>query len=194
MSYALKAQDLDRDQFLRLISTLDESTQPDQSRRIWLECHDGWAFDYWLGLTGEINWCAAANPPRKFAASDLLSASISGRIFAPDGELRWRAIPAPNRYTLRTVFLGSSDWTRDRLEDRSCLLEDLTPHVQNAFLWGQQTSPFPGEWIELRIPHRFQYPIRGNPHRILAEVQVWTDAFGQPQFSRLCDLIPCQES
>lgn len=187
----LKAADLTPSDLPDLIEGLGPSTA-EVARRVWLEAADGWAFDWWPGLTHDLNWCGAGREPVAERAGDCLSRSTAGRLFAPDGELRWRVIPALGETCLRAVFLGAGDWVRDALQDNSGLLADLRPRRDRYFLWGQQTKNTPGEWIELRIPHRFRYPVPGNPQSVAAVVEQWCDDAGEPHFFRLCDLEPAQ--
>ncbi len=119
-----------------------------------------------------------------------MSRSTAGRLFASDGELRWRVIPALGEACWRTIFLGRAAWTGTALEDRSEYLRGLQPWRDRFFLWGQQSDATLGEWIELRIPHRFRYPVAGNPVNVTALVEQWRDAAGEPHFLRLCDLEP----
>ena len=68
----------------------------------------------------------------------------------------------------------------------------LRPRRDRYFLWGRQTRTTPGEWVELRIPHRFRYPVAGNPRSVSAVVEQWCDDVDEPHFLRLCDLEPAQ--
>ena len=195
MTAFLKAVDLTQDAFLKLI----ENLQLDVDRStcyIWLEAADGWALDCWdseSGLEGETCWYQASHIPIKKPSRDCLTKSITGRLFAPDGELRWRVIPALGDACWRVVFLGNVDWVGTTLEDHSDSLNNLHPRQDSFFLWGQQTETTPDEWIELRIPHRFQYPITGTPHRVKAVIEQWNDDTGEPHFVRLCNLKPYEE-
>lgn len=190
MAALLKAADLTPALFLDLIAKLPAVND---SPRLWLEAPDGWAFDWWPGLEGKLHWCGAGREPVEEFARDCLSRSIAGRLFAPEGELRWRHIPALGLSCWRTVFLGNSDWVGTALHDHSDSLHDLHPHQERFFLWGQQTAETPNEWIELRIPHRFRYPVSGNPDRVKVVVEQWNDDNGELHFVRLCDLEPYQE-
>ena len=192
MTTFLKAADLTQDEFLTLIGNLhlDADTS---TCHIWLEAPDGWALDWWnweSGLEGEIRWCQAGHEPIKKSSRDCLNKSIAGRLFAPEGELRWRTISALGDSNWRVVFLGTVDWVGTALEDHSDSLNNLRPHKDSFYLWGQQTKTAPDEWIELRIPHRFQYPIDGNPHRVKVVTEQWKDDIGEPHFVRLCNLKP----
>ena len=189
MTDFLKAKDLTQKQFLNLIANF----RPDSDKSpcyIWLEAPDGWAFDRWEET---LHWCRAGYEPVKAAASDCLKRSTAGRLFARTGELRWRTIPALGTSCWRTVFLGSSDWAGTLLGDHSGSLQGLQPERESFFLWGQQTPMTRDEWIELRIPHRFRYPIPSNPDRVKVVVEQWKDDTGKPHFVRLCGLEPYQE-
>ena len=187
----LKAADLTTSSLLDMIDKLGPPTA-EASRRVWLEAADGWAFDWWPGLTHSLTWCGAGREPVPECARDCLSRSTGGRLFAPEGELRWRVIHALGETCWRTVFLGTDDWVGGALQDNSGILAGLWPRRDRYFLWGQQTRETPSEWIELRIPHRFRYPIVGNPPRVSAVVEQWCDDVGEPHFLRLCDLEPVQ--
>ena len=188
----LKAKDLTQEQFLELIGKL----QPDNDKQlgyVWLEAPDGWAFDCWgwhPSFEGELSWCGAGREPIKESSQNCLTKSITGRLFAAEGELRWRTIPVLGEECWRTVFLGNDDWVGTALDDHSSSLSNLQPHQDSFFLWGQQTPSTPGEWVELRIPHRFRYPVPGKPNRVKVLVEQWCDDTGAPHFFRLCDLKP----
>ena len=187
----LKAADLAQNGFLEVVRNLDQRDSL-SSRRIWLEAADGWSFDWWPGLEHDLNWCGAGRESVKEGAARCLSRSTAGRLFANDGELRWRVIPALGESCWRTVFLGNFDWVGAALEDCSERLEGLCPRRSRVYLWGRQSRETLGEWITLRIPHRFRYPIDGNPGNVVAVVEEWHDDAGEPHFLRLCDLEPDQ--
>ena len=193
MTAFLKAADLTQDRFLCLIKNLQSPDTDKFLGHIWLEAPDGWAFDWQSGLNGKLRWCGAGREPVKELARGCLLRSTAGRLFDSDGELRWRIIPALGQSCWRTVFLGNADWVGDALKDHSANLNDLHTRQDSFFLWGQQTDVTPEEWIELRIPHRFRYPITGNPNRVKVVVEQWEDDTGEPHFVRLCDLESCQE-
>ena len=90
--------------------------------------------------------------------------------------------------------LGDGDWTGTALEDCSDHLRGLAPKRKRYFLWGQRTATTPGEWIELRIPHRIRYPVEGNPLHVMAVAEQWCDGVGEPHFLRLSDLEPAPET
>ena len=193
----LKAADLTADAALALVATLHPRDTDASPRYIWLEAADGWALDRWRGPERNVSWCGAGRGPVDERTSTCLSRSTAGRLFAPDGELRWRVVPALGASCWRTVFLGKTDWVGASLEDHSDVLKDLSPTRERFFLWGRQTGETPGEWIELRIPHRFRYPVadgRGNVEgNVQVEVEQWCDEVGEPHFLRLCDLVPEEE-
>ena len=205
----LKTADLIQERFVELIRNI----QPDNVNSpgyVWLEAPDGWAFDWWdwtseLVVPESINnedtrvnilyWCRAGQElvTEKEPAYDCLTRSTAGRLFDPAGELRWRRIPALGETCYRVVFLGNTDWVGTALEDYSNCLNDLHSYEDRFFLWGQQTERTPKEWIELRIPHRFRYPVSGDPNRVKVLVEQWRDDTGAIHFSRLCDLEPYEE-
>ena len=191
MTVFLKAADLTQDAFLKLIENLcfDADTS---TCYIYIESPDGWALDTW-NLKKEMRWYGAGHETVKKSSQDCLAKSTAGRLFAPDGELRWRTIPALGATCWRVVFLGNVDWVSEALEDHSDSLNNLHPHQDSFFLWAQQTETTPDEWIELRIPHRFEYPIAGNPKRVRVVTEQWKDSTGEPHFVRLCNLEPYEE-
>ncbi len=193
MTAFLKAADLTREQLLDLLNDLGHRGTDSPQQRVWMEAPDGWAFDWWCGLAGNLYWCGAGREQVEKSARDYLVRSTAGRLFAPDGELRWRIIPALGESCWRTVFLGNVDWVGTTLADHSDCLDALHPHQDSFFLWGQQTDATPDEWIELRIPHRFRYPISDNSRSVKVVVEQWEDDTGEPHFVRLCDLKPYQE-
>ena len=190
MTTFLKAADLTQALFLDLIAKLPETKDP---LRLWLEAPDGWAFDWWPGLKERLHWCRAGREPAEKAVRACLSRSTTGRLFAPEGELRWRTIPALGSSCWRTVFLGNVDWVGTALDDHSDSLYCLHPRQDKFFLWGQQTKTTPDEWVELRIPHRFRYPVHCESERVKIVVEQWNDDTGEPHFVRLCDLEAYQE-
>ena len=193
MTAFLKATDLTPEKFLDLLNDLGHRGTDSPRQRIWMEAPDGWALDWWPGLEEKVRWCGAGRDPVEERAYDCLTRSTAGRLFAPDGELRWRIIPALGESCWRTVFLGNADWVGTALDDNSDCLDALNPRQDSFFLWGQQTDSTPDEWIELRIPHRFRYPISDNSRSVKAVVEQWEDYTGEPHFVRLCDLESYQE-
>ena len=191
MTAFLKAADLTQDRFLDLIANLRQPDADNFPARIWLEAPDGWALDWWdwrSGPAGNLHWCGAGRGPVEELARDCLARSTAGRLFDSSGELRWRVIPALGQSCWRTVFLGNADWVGKEMDDHSTGLDGLHPHSSGFLLWGQQTPQTPNEWVELRIPHRFRYPVAGNPPSVRVVVEEWRDDSGEPHFVRLCDL------
>ncbi len=170
-----------------------------RSAWIWLETADGFTLDYWPGQQGQVLWYRAERLPERVAVAQILTRTLSGRLFSAEGELRWRFLPMLGDRSVRAVFLGNAElgdrW--EKLKPRS-ELEQLSPIKVEYQLWGQQTPETPGEWIELRIPHRFRYPVESTvprSGRILAklEVELWKDRGGRVQFVRLCRVFATQE-
>lgn len=210
MTTFLKAADLTQEQFIEIVTNL-QSNNVKRPGYVWLEAPDGWTFDWWdwtsklvvaeASINSEeprvnvLHWYGIGQESvrEKEPAYDCLTRSTAGRLFDPVGELRWRTIPALGEACYRVVFLGKTDWVGAALEDHSDKLNDLHPHEDRFFLWGQQTPRTPDEWIELRIPHRFRYPVPGNPSRVKVLVEQWRDNTGSIHFSRLCDLEPSEE-
>lgn len=196
MTAFLKAADLTQEQFLDLVVKMRPPDTGDSPGYVWLEAPDGWAFDWWDWHSSpeeNLRWCGAGREPVQEPARDCLARSTAGRLFAPGGELRWRTIAALGPSCWRTVFLGAADWAGAALDDHSDVLRGLQPHRDGFLLWGQQTDTAPDEWIELRIPHRFRYPVDGSPHSVRVVVEQWRDDAGEPHFVRLCGLEPYRE-
>lgn len=187
----LRAGDLTPDDLRRLLSEL---TFPGgESIRCWLDGPDGWTLDYWPGLQGQVRWNGAGRDPSNQSVYHLLPRIVSGRIFSPSGELKWRVLPALGERPCRTVFLG--DWPLAVLEllPLRSQLNGLAREAAEYPLWGQMTPHTPSEWVDLRIPHRLRYPVQAETPkqgRIIAivHVEIWKDRRGEPQFIRLCDL------
>ena len=186
----LRASDLSRASFMNVVQKLGSCDANTFRRRVWVEAADGWAFDWWQGMDGQLHWCSAGREPILHDASNCLARSTAGRLFSPDGELRWRVIPALGATCFRTVFLGEGDWSGDALRDCSEHLEGLQSKQIRLYLWGQQTAAAEDEWIQLRIPHRFRYPVTSGSRYLLAVVEQWYDEVGEPHFMRICDLQP----
>ena len=188
MGTFLKASDLTLDQFLELFQNLPVF-EDDSVPIVWMEAPDGWTFAEWPGMEGSVPWHGAGRERSDEAVRKILQRSASGRVFNSDGELRWRAIPALGTSCWRTVFLGPGNWMNHALEDHSHILNGLSPHSSSSYLWGQQTSNTPGEWLDLRIPHRFRYPVaKQETGRVKIAIEEWRDGTGEPHFVRLCNL------
>lgn len=166
---------------------------------IWLEAPDGFTLDYWPGCQGEVLWYQAERLPERVSVAQILARTLSGRLFSSEGELRWRFLPMLGDCSIRAVFLGKAELGEHwgKLKPRPDL-EGLFPTTMEYQLWGQQTSETPGEWIELRIPHRFRYPVESSvlhSGRVLAklEVELWKDRTARVHFVRLCRVFATQE-
>ncbi len=129
---------------------------------------------------------AEARLMRFVCDSCFLCSTEQGRIFSPDGELRWRNIGK----TIRTVYLGYPPIS-DVLSDFSSKLETLSPISQRLLLWGERTESR-NEWLEQQAPHRFEYPIDSAQFprgRAALAVEEWVNAAKIPQFSRYHSII-----
>lgn len=190
MESCIRSGDLSTGGLLELLQVIKF---PDgEAVRCYLTAPDGWAFDYWPGTEGNVRWNQAARPQRDVPIREVIARLTEGRLFASSGELRWRSLRINDHPMCRAVFLGRGDVETPGLENRSHL-ELLTPQRQDLLLWGQQTSQSPGEWIEMRIPHRLAYPVEvppldGGRIGVRLNVEVWANRRGEPQFQRLCDL------
>jgi hypothetical protein len=192
----LRAGDLAPANLLRLLEDL--SPPAGEKVRCWLDAPDGWALDYWRGPSKTVLWNSAGRDPRDEPLQEMLPRVTLGRVFSPSGELKWRLLPALGERCCRVVFLGA--WASAALEALP-LREELAALSREEAtypLWGQQTKHTPGEWIDLRIPHRLRYPVDAETPergRVIAKVKVeiWNDNRGEPQFIRLCDLTASWE-
>jgi hypothetical protein len=188
----LRAKDLTLPELLALLVNWGRG-------RVWLDAPDGWALAYWPGLVGKLPLCSAGSEPGEVAAKDAVSRSVAGRLFDGAGELRWRQLPVMGLSAWRTVYLGEDAESVASLEKRS-ELDDLTNTKSEHPLWGiltaaaRRNDDAQDEWVELRIPHRFRYPVdvptpRPMALAVKAVVETWKDKRGEAHFMRLCDLL-----
>jgi hypothetical protein len=66
----------------------------------------------------------------------------------------------------------------------------------SVFLWGVRgTRGSEDAWVELRMPHRFEWPVERPQRRsrVKLTLKVYTDDGGQPQLCRFCDLKETEE-
>lgn len=121
-----------------------------------------------------------------FNSGDFLSKTEQGRIFSPQGELRWRKLES----LIRTVYLGN-DLPPAGLIDFSSELDGLTPNHRQLLLWGERSDSKP-EWLEQSVPHRFNYPIDTAQYprgRAVIMVEEWSSDEKIPQFGRYHNII-----
>ena len=115
----------------------------------------------------------------------FLERTDQGRIFFPDGELRWRRTGEQNR----VVYLGNVPMFSS-LADYSAEMEGLEAETEQLLLWGIRTDT-ENEWVEQHVPHRFAYPISTSEFsrgRVALTVEKWIDRSGLPRFSRYCSI------
>lgn len=162
---------------------------------VWFDGVDGFTLDFWPGLDGQVLWYQAGELPTNRSVAEVLPNVSSGRVFSRAGELRWRRLPGLGERCIRVVFLGSAHigWKLPHLHPRE-ELKGLYPQRAIYRLWGQQTVNTPGEWIDLRIPHRFRYPVQASAPkagRLLAKLEVerWCNPAGQMEFVRLRQVL-----
>ncbi len=111
----------------------------------------------------------------------LLALTDQGRIFFPEGELKWRLC----ENQIRTVYMGY-DHPPGGLVDYSSKMEGLKPEISELILWGTRTD-LENEWIEQRVPHRFVYPVTSRNYyrgRVALVIENWKDSSGLVKFSR----------
>src|SRR5262245_44968932 len=118
----LQAGDLTLDELRELLGAV--SVHGSEPTRIWLETADGWSLAWWRGLAGEVPFCRAGHESRDVPVADLVTRAQAGRLFAPSGELRWRALPSLGERSRRAVFLGRHVWAASLMADCS---EELPP-------------------------------------------------------------------
>lgn len=189
---ALRAKDLKLDELVELVNGWGKRG------RVWLETSDAWSLAYWQGLTEMLPSCGAGRTPTLDQAEMLVRRSVAGRLFDTTGELRWRKLPALGESAWRTVYLGEDLESISTLENRN-ELDGLSPRKSEHPLWGILTDAGRrqrnelDEWVELRIPHRFRYPVELPTSRfpvlaVKAIVEIWRNDRGDSHFVRLCDL------
>lgn len=187
----LRASDLKLSELLSVLDLWKEG-------RIWLDAPDGWSLDYWPGLENKLLWYAAGREPGEVKAEEAVSRSTAGRLFDHDGELQWRKLPVLGESPWRTVYLGTERDAVVSLPNQPDL-NGLKAKRSEHPLWGiltpssQRQGEAQDEWIELRIPHRFRYPVevptpRPTALAVKVVVETWTDNRGEVHFMRLCDL------
>ncbi|MEW6522245.1 MAG: hypothetical protein AB1445_01525 [Bacillota bacterium] len=143
----------------------------------WVEWPGAWALDRWADLRGE--------------AARLVGAG-GGRVFHETGELRWRVLPCLGAASTRVVYLGTEPWPglASVLQDQSSALTGLQPRRVQHVLWGEYYEPT-GEWVELRIPQRFRYPLTARSRRVALVTELWESVTsGELGFVRYCGLQP----
>lgn len=120
----------------------------------------------------------------RFDESFLLTTD-QGRIFSPEGELRWRRLSAQ----VRVVYLGNVS-PPVGLIDCSSKTKGLVSKESEVILWGKRTKlegKWINEWLEQQVPHRFVYPVSGKDTdhgRVVLVVENWLDSAGLARFSR----------
>lgn len=124
---------------------------------------------------------------QQFTSPDgsFLSRTDQGRIFSPEGELRWRRLSDE----MRTVYLGDSP--PGGLPDCSAELDGLAPAIRQLLLWGVRTET-DNEWLEQQVPHRFVYPVesaRFARGRVALKVEDWKDSARISRFSRYHSIV-----
>lgn len=111
----------------------------------------------------------------------FLAMTDQGRIFSPEGELKWCRIGGK----IRVVCLGNQSPPAG-LVDHSSEMEGLRLEKSEFVLWGIRTE-LEDEWIEQEVPHRFSYPLSGGNFargRVALVVENWLDSGGLARFSR----------
>lgn len=156
----------------------------------------------------ECPGCAELVPCDDGRATELIRRSISGRIFSPKGELRWRALRVERHegreaavFLDRAVFFGPEPpetlvrVLSDRSEEIKALERDET--METVALWGRLDKTTLGTphpiWAERNIPRRFAYPWRSDgppPERLGLEREVWRGPAGELAFARFVRLVP----
>lgn len=120
-----------------------------------------------------------------YMAEDFISQTIQGRIFSPQGELKWRKLDG----LMRTVYLGEGPLP-DKFEDNHGEIDALKKELREYYLWGRYRAAT-AEWIEQQVPHRFKYPLNGvagDMDRVVLVTEAWVDGAGIPRFQRYYDV------
>ncbi|MDW8266675.1 MAG: hypothetical protein RMJ52_15235 [Gemmataceae bacterium] len=188
----LRANDLTLPELLALLGVWEAG-------RIWLDAPDGWSLAHWPGLANKLPWCRAGHDPGEVLAIEVVSRSTAGRLFDDHGELQWRKLLVLGESTWRTVYLGAERDSVASLPSRT-ELKGLEPKRSEHPLWGiltassRRSGTVLDEWVELRIPHRFRYPVEVPTPRpmalaVKAIIETWRDNRGETHFMRLCDLL-----
>jgi len=152
------------------VDRLKSIVYPDEKIWAWIENPDQWKFG--------------------FLEDVVLEESERGRVFSESGELKWRRL---KDNIWRVVFLGTNQWTGvQNMQDASHLLQDLEVKTEDQILWGE-FKPHIKKWVELRIPHKFNYPVEKGPNVCLT-VEVWrSKKDGHVHFQRYYGLKPVEE-
>jgi len=115
----------------------------------------------------------------------FLSETDNGKIFSPEGELKWRRIDNQ----MRVVYLGNQEHI-DGLNDYSSEIKDYKTKYSNLILWGKRIGQ-QKEWFENQVPNLFPYPITEKKYsqgRVAIVVESLIDSTGKIQFSRYFDI------
>ncbi|KPA19000.1 hypothetical protein MHK_000778 [Candidatus Magnetomorum sp. HK-1] len=121
----------------------------------------------------------------------FLSETDNGRIFSPEGELKWRRIDNH----MRVVYLGNQEQT-DGLNDYSSEIYDYKTKYSNLILWGIRIGQ-QKEWFEHQVPNLFPYPVTEKKYskgRVAIVVESFIDSTGNIQFSRYFDIKEIPDS
>ena len=180
------------EEFVPLLKQASEAWQ-DEGLRCWLAAPDGWSLDWWPGMAGRVRWYRACALAAESDAAEAAAKATEGRIFCPIGELRWRRLELRPDAPLRAVLLAQQGPIGEQMTDRSELLAPWSPRRRTAYLWGQRTAESGQEWIELRIPQRFRYPVHGAPRFVRLVLEEWIDPVGVVQLARFCALEGAEE-
>ncbi len=181
-------------------------TSSDNPRRwLWLAADDGWSLDAWRGLSESVNWYQAGRlrDDTSMETRQKIINSSEGRLFDANGEVRWQNIASSSEPLFRVVAIGSGElWRQEskpiqnvpgvELCNAGTLGVKMRPESTPLLLWGHQSSRTPGEWIELKIPHRFKYPVSQetcDAKSIAIECEIWEDDMGQVHFIRFRGLV-----
>jgi len=195
--------------FVESLDSFAATTADDPQRWLWLTADAGWSLDAWRGLSESVNWYQAGclrNDASDVARQRILESS-EGRLFDAKGEVRWQNIGSSSEPLFRVVAISSGEiWEQERRLLRSapgvevCNARALgvrrrSESTQLA-LWGRQSPRTPGEWIELKIPHRFKYPVSQdncNAESIAIDCETWEDDLGQVHFVCFRGLVDATE-
>lgn len=159
----VRAGDLKGDELQRLLSKVQASGGEEPPAWFWLTTPDEWTIERWRGLEARVPVYQTQRSGGERAVGELVSKSEWGCIFQPLWELRWRRLEpfVDGRFRVRFAGEPGDDLQATLEELLRCALdvEGWQAEQRKYRLWGEHSEATDPDWIELRIPHRFRYPV-----------------------------------